>query len=321
MIPATDRLPEPFMSAVRSSIVALALAVVATALASFNADARRVGGGRGIGMQRSAPAQPAAPPTTTPAPTTPAAPAATPARPVPPGAATPAPTPGRSWLGPIAGLAAGLGLAALMSHLGLGAEFGSLLLVALLVFGGIWLLRAIVRRATTQAPLPAGAPSGALQATRAPPAGGPSFEAPNATRASAAIEPSFGAALPGGFDADGFARTAKALFVRLQEANDAGRVEELRGFATPELHAALREDVVARRGNPQRTDVVRLDAQVLDVATESAQQVVSVRFHGLVRETADLPAEPFDEVWHFVRPRDGSREWAVAGIQPAAELR
>jgi predicted lipid-binding transport protein (Tim44 family) len=319
MIRAIDRLPEPFMSAVRSSI--LAFAVLATALASFDADARRLGGGRGLGMQRSAPAQPA-PPAATPAPNTPAAPAATPARPDPPMAAAPAPTPRRSWLGPIAGLAAGLGLAALMSHLGLGAEFGSLLLVALLVLGGVWLLRLLMRRALPagHAPLPAGALPSAPEPMRGH-ASEPSFETPNALRAPAGIEPSFGAAVPAGFDADAFARTAKAIFVRLQEANDAGRVDELRAFTTPELHAALREDVDARRGNPQRTDVVRLDARVLDVATEGAQQVVSVRFHGLLREAADQPAEPFDEVWHFVRPREGGGEWAIAGIQPAAEVR
>nr|HET7858121.1 Tim44 domain-containing protein [Caldimonas sp.] len=46
------------------------------------------------------------------------------------------------------------------------------------------------------------------------------------------------------------------------------------------------------------------------------RQVVSVRFHGLIREEAEAGATPFDEVWHLVRPGDGSREWAIAGIQP-----
>jgi len=29
-------------------------------------------------------------------------------------------------------------------------------------------------------------------------------------------------------------------------------------------------------------------------------------------------AAPFDEVWHLVKPVDGSREWAIAGIQQNA---
>ena len=54
---------------------------------------------------------------------------------------------------------------------------------------------------------------------------------------------------------------------------------------------------------------------MLDFATESERQVVSVRFHGLIREDKDGVANPFDEVWHMVKPLDGSREWAIAGIQ------
>ena len=66
-------------------------------------------------------------------------------------------------------------------------------------------------------------------------------------------------------------------------------------------------------------DVVQIDAEVLDVAEESDRQVVSVRFHGLIRELREGGAMPFDEVWHLVKPLDGSREWAIAGIQQLAE--
>ena len=107
--------------------LALALAVFVAAAASFpgNADARRIGGGGAIGMQRSLPARPPA--------ALPARPAAPVAQPAPaPTAAAAAATPRRSWLGPIAGLAAGIGLAALMSHLGFGAAFGNLVTLLLL---------------------------------------------------------------------------------------------------------------------------------------------------------------------------------------------
>jgi predicted lipid-binding transport protein (Tim44 family) len=53
---------------------------------------------------------------------------------------------------------------------------------------------------------------------------------------------------------------------------------------------------------------------VLDVAEEPTRQIVSVRFHGLIREDIGAPAAPFDEIWHLVKPTDGSREWAIAGI-------
>jgi predicted lipid-binding transport protein (Tim44 family) len=40
-----------------------------------------------------------------------------------------------------------------------------------------------------------------------------------------------------------------------------------------------------------------------------------VRFTGLIREEFNAAAEPFDEIWHMVKPRDGSRGWTLAGIE------
>jgi len=123
--------------------------------------------------------------------------------------------------------------------------------------------------------------------------------------------------LPAGFDAAGFERIAKMIFIRMQAANDTGDLNDLRAFTTPEMFAAVRLELQERGPTAQRTDVVRVDAEVLDVASEPERQVVSVRFHGLIREAMDGVAEPFDEIWHLVKPSDGSREWAIAGIQPS----
>jgi predicted lipid-binding transport protein (Tim44 family) len=123
--------------------------------------------------------------------------------------------------------------------------------------------------------------------------------------------------VPAGFDVAGFERIAKMIFIRMQTANDAGDLNDLRNFTTPEMFAAARLDLQDRGATAQRTDVVRVDAEVLDVASEAERQIVSVRFHGLIREEIDGVAEPFDEIWHLVKPTDGSREWAIAGIQPS----
>jgi predicted lipid-binding transport protein (Tim44 family) len=125
-------------------------------------------------------------------------------------------------------------------------------------------------------------------------------------------------ALPAGFDAPAFERIAKMIFIRLQAANDSADLNDLRAFTTPEMFAAVKLDLQERGTAPQTTDVVRIDAEVLDVASEAERQVVSVRFHGLIREEKDGAAAPFDEVWHLVRPSDGSREWAIAGIEQMA---
>ena len=107
------------------------------------------------------------------------------------------------------------------------------------------------------------------------------------------------------------------IFIRLQAANDVGDLNDLRAFTTPEMFASIKLDLQDRGNATQRTDVVRVDAEVLDLAREAERQIVSVRFHGLINEDSAPVAVPFDEVWHLVKPADGSREWAIAGIQPS----
>jgi predicted lipid-binding transport protein (Tim44 family) len=118
-----------------------------------------------------------------------------------------------------------------------------------------------------------------------------------------------------GFDTAGFEQIAKRVFIRLQAANDSGDQNDLRRFTTPEMFGVVQQELLDRKVTTQRTDVLKLDASVIERATEAGQQIVSVRFWGLIREQADAPAEEFDEIWHLVRPLDESREWAIAGIQ------
>lgn len=268
-------------------------------------EAKRLGGGSTSGFKRQTPPpQPAQP--------VPAKPAATPGATSPAAAAA---TPKRSWMGPIAGLAAGLGLAALASHLGFGAEMANFLMIALLLIAGVVLVRFLMRRF---GPAPARGPAYATPQ-------GMQFAGPGSAQGSPApfgsgrtVAPQgaapVAASLPAGFDADAFVRVAKLIFIRMQAANDAGNLEDLRQFSTPEMFAVFRLDLQDRKGAPQKTDVVQLDAEVVDHAEERGQYIVSVRFHGLIREEAEDAAMAFDEVWHLVKPTDGSREWAIAGI-------
>jgi len=313
----------------RSLALALAIVFAASSALPGIAEARRIGGGGAVGMQRSLP--PAAP---TAVPARPVAPAAQPA-PAPTAAATPAAAPRRSWLGPIAGLAAGLGIAALMSHLGFGAEFGNLVMMVLLAAVAFFLIRFLTRRFMASNPA---ATAGKLQLAGAgapfakPPTSFPD-ERPAQFRGQQAVgdgspepipgdapladsAPRAAANLPADFDAPAFERVAKMIFIRLQAANDVGDLSDLRAFTTPEMFAAVKLELQERGGATQRTDVVRVDAEVLDVARESDRQIVSVRFHGTIRDDGAAEAEAFDEVWHLVKPADGSREWAIAGIQP-----
>ena len=306
-------------------LVALSMAVAAVSLglAPSDADAKRLGGGRAAGMQRQAP--PATTPQNTPPTTAPTqgAAAAAPAA-ATTGAAAAAAAPKRNWLGPVAGIAAGLGLAALASHFGFGEGLANILTIALLAIAAVFVVRFLMARfgrgaqASSGPKLAgAGAPVGGWQpapATNQPAAMQRSTLQPAA--AAAPVGAATPAVLPGGMDRAEFERLAKMVFIRMQAANDAADVDDLRRFTTPELFASLRLDLQERGNAKQQTDVVKIDAEVADVARENGQDIVSVRFHGLIRESVDGGAEPFNELWHLVRPASGQGEWAIAGITP-----
>jgi predicted lipid-binding transport protein (Tim44 family) len=289
-----------------------------------------MGGGRSFGAQRQSVAPSKTAPAATPAnnaaaqPATPASPAATPAAGTAPAPAA-APSGASRWLGPIAGIAAGLGLAALLSHFGLSEGFGSLLLVGLVVFAGIVLFRMLMsRRGTAKAPLQyAGA--GARDSIR------PGYE--NQSRpvwsdapkvephvAPAADAPGFGVtrkALPQGFDAKGFATEAKRQFIQLQGSYDTGDRAALAAVMTSEMYAEIGRELEAR-GPHHPTEVVTLDADVLDVSTEGDKHWASVRFTGLVREDGEPSPKPIDEVWNLAKPVRGTSGWLLAGITQLA---
>ncbi|MCZ2292049.1 MAG: 39S ribosomal protein L45 [Burkholderiales bacterium] len=316
---------------------ALGLAI-ATALAPIDADARRMGGGKSFGMQRNMP-QRTAPNTPPPQPATPAqqgaagqqaAPARQPTQAgAPNAAAAQAAAPKRSWMGPLAGLAAGLGLAALMSHLGLGEEFASFMMLLLLAFVALAVIRMVLaRRQPAQAASASYRMAGAGGAQVSWPKQSDPEPVAAAAGASARFEPAAPEApaaapaapiarafVPAAFDSEGFARTAKMIFIRLQAANDAGDLDDLRAFTTPEVFAELSMDLRERGGKPQHTEVLDIDSEVLDVAEEDGRQIVSVRMRGQVREEAGAAPVAVDEVWHLARPADGSRNWAIAGIE------
>ena len=268
-----------------------------------DAEAARLGGGRSIGMQRQA---------VTPRPAAPAQQAApAPARPAPAGAPAPA-APTRSWLGPIAGLAAGLGIAALFSHLGLGAGLANVMTMVLLAFAAMFVFRLLFRRneaPQAQAMQYAG-PTGAAAPTSThdlPPT-------PLPMSAGAMENPR----IPADFDSAAFLRVAKLNFVRLQAANDAGNLADLREFVSPEIFAEIKLQLEERGKVAQQTDVVTLNASLLEVVTDGPRHIASVHFSGMIREDANAPASAFDEVWNLTKPVDGSSGWVVAGIQQLA---
>ena len=291
----------------KNFLCALCVAVVGLGGAMHDAEAaKRMGGGKSFGSQRdSTTMQRDATPTS---PTQNATTAQRQAQPAAPAAAQPAK---RSWMGLLAGLAAGIGLAALASHLGFGEEMASFMMIALLVVVAlfVWRMFAARRNAPQQPGMQyAGATAGPGTAPQR-------FEAVAPVAASAPAAAASAGNIPADFDVEGFLRQAKLNFVRLQAANDKGDVEDIRQFTSPEVFAEIRMQLQERGGETQHIDIVQLDAALLDLVTENDQYIASVRFSGLLREEVTAAPAPFDEVWHLAKPVSGNRGWVIAGIQ------
>ncbi|QVQ25040.1 Tim44 domain-containing protein [Achromobacter deleyi] len=317
---------------VAAALIAVSGAALVTA--SFDAEARRAGGGGSVGrqssnvtQQRQATTPPAAANNTAGATAAPAAAGAATA-----GAAGAAAKSGASrWLGPIAGIAAGLGIAALLSSMGLSGAFAEFLSSALLIGLVVFAIMFIVRRLRGAAPRTAtqGAFGGAnnapgqqqqpmwreaLKPTDAAPAAAAPVAAPVAPPA---VLPKAGEDnnwfVPGDFDTPNFLKQAKDQFVRIQAVWDSGSTDGLRDFLTDDLITELKPQLAERGAAPNKTEVVLLNAEMLGIETVSDGHLASVRFSGMLREAPGTEAFRFEEVWNLFKPANGG--WLLAGIQ------
>jgi predicted lipid-binding transport protein (Tim44 family) len=314
------------------------------ALGSLNAEAaRRMGGGKSIGQQSNQVTKRDA------APQTPAAPAqnAAPANAAKPAAAPAAAAPKKPWGAMLGGLAAGLGLAWLASSLGMGEAFGNILM-ALLIGVAVMAVIGMIMRARRGGAAQMGGNSGLAYQGAGASAENPAtfkqyspqnvgndasarpWEGQN-TRfdSSAAAQTSgsmIGAALggtqswgiPAGFDVDGFVTAAKRNFVTLQDAWDRSDITALRSMMTDAMVVEIRNQLSEREaqfpGQPNKTEVVMLDAQLLGIEEQADAYLASVEFNGMIREDASSGPSPFREVWNMSKSKQGGG-WLVAGVQ------
>jgi len=269
-------------------LMLLTIALTSVSLFAATAEAKRFGGGGSFGKQRTMTPQQAQ-----------KAPAATPA----PAAA---PAAGNKWLGPLAGLAIGAGLFALLSSAGLDGALGGILL-ALLAAGVVMFLIAKFRKPQPMQYAGAGAPYGNPEPVQQPLAGGSA--APVAASAASTGN------IPADFPAESFLRSAKTSFIRLQAANDRKDMNDVREYTTPEMFAEISMQMQERGDAPQKTDVVAISGELLEVANEGDLAIASVRFTGQLRENNGAP-ENVNEIWHVQKNlRDDKSVWLLAGIQ------
>ena len=303
----------------KNFFIVVLLAFVTTLFAVGDADAKsRLGGGKSTGMQReNVQAAPKAPAQNTVAPASAAAPAAA------------APSGMSRWMGPLAGLAAGGLLASLFMGGGFsGLKMMDILLFAGLAFGAFMLFRMFMRKKAMESGYGGGAATqyagtvGANSPVPAPlersglAAGAPEIGSRLMTPASITSAPATAPRIPADFDLAGFERQARFAFIRLQAANDAKDVNDIRDFTTPEMYAELSLQIQERGDAPQKTEIVSLNVNVLEVVTEGQRAIASVRYSGEIREAVGAPTEAFEEVWHVSKRLDDAKStWLLAGIQ------
>jgi predicted lipid-binding transport protein (Tim44 family) len=281
-------------------LFALFALVLAIGFAPIEAEAKRLGGGKPVGTQRQAlPDKPATAPAAAPAQAAPAA-----------GAAAAAAKPGMGrWLAPLAGLAAGLGLAYLLGDQ-LGSVVTALLFGVLALVAVMMLMRLFRKRAQQTAPQGMQYAGIGNETVAAPPpsqvTGGP---------AEPSFRAQFARRIPEGFNADAFVREAKKSFIALQAANDSGDAAAIRDFVTEEMFQHLKGDIDVRAAAGQQTDVVTLNGELLEVVTEGMMHLASVRFSGTLREDTGAAPQPFEEIWNLQKSAQGDSGWLLAGIQ------
>jgi predicted lipid-binding transport protein (Tim44 family) len=330
-----------------SKLVTLMLAGV-MALGSLNAEAaRRMGGGKSVGQQSNQVTKRDA------APQTPAAPAqnAAPANAAKPGAAPAAAAPKRPWGAMLGGLAAGLGLAWLASSLGMGEAFGNILMALLIGVAVIAVIGMILRARRGGAAQTTGngglAYQGAGASAENPAtykqyspqnvgndASARPWEGQNTRFDSSAAASSTGSligsgigsglggsqtwGIPAGFDVDNFLTAAKRNFVTLQDAWDRSDISALRSMMTDTMVLEIRNQLSEREaqfpGQPNKTEVVMLEAQLLGIEEQADAYLASVEFNGMIREDAASGPSPFREVWNMSKAKQGGG-WLVAGVQ------
>jgi len=265
------------------------------------AEAARMGGGRSLGRQSPSYSRQATPPSSSPSYTNP--------RTTPP-ASAPTSSGMSRWLGPLAGLAAGGLLASLfLGHGFEGIHFMDILILIGLGVGIYFLIKTLRGRSHFSPPGERLSTAGAVNVER--------FQTTDFRSGMAgggANARPLDAAHLAWFNEESFLQNARSYFLRLQVAWDAGQMEEIEEYVTPELYRELIRQRTAL--GPNFTEVVNLNVDFLGLATEGDTIFAGVRYSGLIREEKGGTPTHFTETWHVQRSlSDPNANWYVAGIQ------
>lgn len=234
--------------------------------------------------------------------------------------------PGR-FGGMLGGALLGLGLGALLAHLGIGGDMAGMISTILMFIIIYYAVKMIFRmRSRKQEPSyqQSANPGGFYDVNSASstPEIGSGLSRPSAFQlmesapaAGMEMEQPLTWDIPADFEVNSFIRSAKAYYIRMQAAWDKADIDDIHEFTTPEMYAEMKLQLQERGPAPNVTDVVSLDATLLGIETIGEEFFASVKFTGTVREDKNADPTAFTEVWNLTRPVTGKEGWVLAGVQ------
>ncbi|MDA9689227.1 Tim44-like domain-containing protein [Betaproteobacteria bacterium] len=267
-------------------------------LALESSEARRMGGGRSFGKMPPIKRQ-----ATTPQ---------KPAEKVSPKNSPNSVASNRGGMGMLGGLAAGLGLAALASYLGIGGELMGLLVILGICFLCFLAFRVFFSKGLARMALAGGSPEKFPQ-TRIE-------ERLETTTAGVSEKEQYSDAnfeweIP---EKEKFLEVAKSKFIELQKHWSSGDLAKLENFCTEGLMEHLSKEFREEDRVYSNLSVVELNAYLEGNNSIKKQSGVTVsevyiRFNGLMRDSDSLPIK-FNEVWTLQKTNNPNQGWLLAGI-------
>ncbi len=123
--------------------------------------------------------------------------------------------------------------------------------------------------------------------------------------------------IPAGFKVEEFLEGAKMAFSRLQKSWDNRDLDDIALFTSPTVLEEVKKQL-AEDTTPTKTEVLLNNARLLSVNVENGEEIATVYFDVIMRESTATSTTQVREVWHFVRAAQGGN-WKLDGIQQIEE--
>lgn len=264
------------------SLLAIFFIAISVTMISFDADARRFGGGRSFGKAPSHASRQIAPNNKP--------------------ATKPAAAPNKGWMGPLGGLIAGGLLASLLMGGGFsGINFFDIIILALLAFFAIRFIRNKLQPQANLGSQHSFQEHGHLTKTM--------FDAPQNSVASSIIN------APAWFNETAFINVAREHFMALQGHWDLNEMDKIAEYVTPEMLVFLKQERANAGEGFQSTYIDNLNVMLEGVDNNPDKTIATLTFTGIAKTSRFDEGEAFNESWRMEREHGENKPWLIAGIR------